>query len=190
MAHVEAPTFGRIILAGVLLKLGGVGLMRFAHICDYPSLRSFTVAYFILRTLFVTLTCCFQSDFKRLIAYSSVSHIITIPFLILANSQLALKSALLVMLFHGLSSPALFVLVRVVYSLFQTRQLVRTRGILTLRPLLSLFLVLAFFFTLSAPPFPSFIREVFFMASSLLLSKSIALMFIFYAFLSLLYNLN
>lgn len=164
--------------------------MRFSHICDYPSLLVFTVSYFILRTLFVTLTCCFQSDFKRLVAYSSVSHMITIPFLMLANRQLAMKSALLVMLFHGLSSPALFILVRVVYSLFQTRQLVSARGILTLSPLLSFFLVLAFFFTLSAPPFPSFIREVFFIVSSLFLTKFIALMFLFYAFLSLLYNLN
>ena len=190
IAHVEAPTFGRIILAGVLLKLGGVGLLRFTSICDYSNISTFSLSYLIIRTFFVTLTCCFQSDFKRLVAYSSVRHIITIPFLLISNNFLSLKTLLLVMLFHGLSSPALFVLVGVIYSFYQTRQLVKTRGILTLSPLLSLILILAFFFTLSAPPFPSFVREVFFIFSSLFLSKSLIILFLLYAFFSLVYNLN
>lgn len=190
IAHVEAPTFGRIILAGVLLKLGGVGLFRFTSICDYPMLASYCLSYFMIGTLFVTLTCCFQSDFKRLVAYSSVSHIITIPFLLISNRCLAFKSLVLVILFHGLSSPALFILVAAVYSCFHTRQLVNSRGLLTLSPILSGMLVVAFFFTLSAPPFPSFIREVLFILSRLYLSKVLILLFLLYAFLSLVYNLN
>lgn len=190
MAHVEAPTFGRIILAGVLLKLGGIGLIRFSVVTNYSSLYSSLVSYFIFSTLLVTIVCCFQSDFKRLVAYSSVSHMMAIPFLILANTSLRRKSLVSLILFHGLSSPLLFMLVGILYFLFQTRQLVFMRGIILSSPVISMLIVLAFFFTLSAPPFPSFISEVAFMTSALYLTKFLIPIFFLFAFFSLLYNLN
>ena len=150
IAHVEAPTFGSIILAGILLKLGGAGLLRLRVVFDFSSLLPFMLAYFIVAMLYVTLVCRFQSDFKRLVAYSSVSHIIAIPFLVIANTSLAAKSLVLLILFHGLSSPILFILVGVIYSMFQTRQLVAIRGLLIIRPLIRFIFVLTFFFTLSA----------------------------------------
>ena len=140
--------------------------------------------------LYVTVVCSFQSDFKRLIAYSSVSHMMAVPFLVLSNTALATKSLIIVILFHGLSSPALFILVGVVYSLFQTRQLVALRGLLVIRPLITFICVLAFFFTVSAPPFPSFVSEVLFMVSSYYLSPSLIFLFLTFAFFSMVYNLN
>lgn len=190
IAHVEAPTFGSMILAGILLKLGGVGLMRCYKLIDLNLLGSIFIAYFIIFILYVTIVCLFQSDFKRLVAYSSVSHIMAIPILLLSGNLISMKSLVLLILFHGLSSPLLFILVGITYSIFSTRQLIMIRGLLLTSPLVSFILVLAFFFTLSAPPFPSFVSEVYFLVSSLSYSSYFIYVFCIFTFLSLLYNLN
>lgn len=190
IAHVEAPTFGSIILAGVLLKLGGVGLLRTISLLDLTALSKLTLAYFIVFLVYVTIVCLFQSDFKRLVAYSSVSHIIAIPLLLLSNNLISTKRVIILILFHGLSSPILFILVGTIYSMFATRQLVLIRGLLLTSPLIRLILILAFFFTLSAPPFPSFVSEVYFLISSIGLSSYLVYFFFIFTFLSLAYNLN
>lgn len=140
--------------------------------------------------LYATLVCCFQSDFKRLVAYSSVSHIRIIPSLVLRLSPIGFKRALLIMFFHGIRSPMMFILVSLVYDMYSTRQLALLRGLVTFSPLLTLTLVLTFFFTLSAPPFPSFLGEVLAFTSLLPLSYLILPVLLMFAFLSLLYNLN
>lgn len=190
IAHVEAPTFGSIILAGVLLKLGGVGLIRCLGLMDLRFLYSVFIAYFIVSMIYVTIVCMFQSDLKRLVAYSSVSHMMAIPILLLSNGVLSVKSIIMVMLFHGLRSPILFILVGIIYSFFSRRQLIVVRGLILISPLMSFIIVLAFFFTLSAPPFPSFISEVYFFISSFILSPYLVHVFIIFSFLSLVYNLN
>jgi len=134
--------------------------------------------------------CTLQSDFKRLVAYSSVSHIMAIPLLLLANNLISTKRVVMLILYHGLSSPILFMLVGVLYSMFSRRQLVLIRGLILTSPLVSLMLILAFFFTLSAPPFPSFVSEVYFLISTLYLSSSLIYAFLIFTFLSLVYNLN
>lgn len=190
IAHVEAPTFGSIILAGVLLKLGGVGLLRSIALLDLAGLSKLTLAYFIVFLVYVTIVCLFQSDFKRLVAYSSVSHIIAIPLLLLSNNLISTKRIIILILFHGLRSPILFMLVGVVYSMFSTRQLILIRGLILTSPLIRFMLILAFFFTLSAPPFPSFVSEVYFLMSSIVLSSYLVYFFFIFTFLSLAYNLN
>jgi len=167
IAHVEAPTFGSIILAGILLKLGGVGLIRFLPFLEVSSLQSFFLGYSFIFLVFSSALCCFQSDFKRLVAYSSVSHMMAVPILVLASSVLRVQATLLLIVFHGLSSPILFSLVGTLYSLYSTRQLALIRGLLSLSPLLALASVVSFLFTLSAPPYPSFFSEVLFFLSSL-----------------------
>jgi len=189
MAHVEAPTFGSIILAGVLLKLGGVGLLRLSSFVDFSFLSSFFLGYLFFFLAFVTLVCCFQRDFKRIVAYSSVSHIMAIPILFISNTALSVKSLIILIFFHGLRSPVLFILVGILYSYYSSRQLVVTRGLLLISPLLSFILILAFFFTMSAPPFPSFVAEVLFFISSYLLSSYLLYFVLLFTFFSLVYNL-
>jgi len=190
MAHVEAPTFGSVILARVLLKLGGVGLIRLLPVLDLYRIKSIIISYFIIFTIFRTIVCCFQSDFKRLIAYSSVSHMIVIPFLILSNNILSIQRLILVILLHGIRSSLMFMSVGLLYNIFGSRQLVLLRGLILISPLFRFFLVLTFFYTLSAPPFPSYVAEVYFMFSTYLLRPYIIAMFILFAFLGLVYNLN
>jgi NADH:ubiquinone oxidoreductase subunit 4 (subunit M) len=190
IAHVEAPTFGSIILAGILLKLGGIGLVRFYSFIDWHFIYTLLLSYFFVFIVVATVICCYQSDFKRLVAYSSVSHIMPIPLLMIASNVLSFKCVLMVMFFHGFASPVLFILVGLVYSMFSTRQILLIRGILLSSPLLSFIIVLAFFYTMSAPPFPSFVAEVFILLSSLRLSLYFFLFFGLFLLLSLVYNLN
>jgi len=190
MAHVEAPTFGSVILARILLKLGGVGLIRLLNLIDLSLLNYYTLSYFIFFTIFRTIICCFQSDLKRLIAYSSVSHIIVIPFLVLRSNILSLQTITIIMLFHGLRSTLLFIRVGLLYSIYNTRILIIMRGLLLLTPFFRLLLILIFFFTLSAPPFPSYVAEVYFLLSTFFLSPYILAIYIPFIFLGLLYNLN
>jgi NADH:ubiquinone oxidoreductase subunit 4 (subunit M) len=190
IAHVEAPTFGSVILASILLKLGGVGLIRLLPIIHLSDIKIIIISYFIIFTVFRTIVCCFQSDFKRLIAYSSVSHMIVIPFLILSRNILSIQSLILVILLHGISSSLIFIRVGLLYNIFGSRQLVLLRGIALMSPLLSLMLALTFFYTLSAPPFPSYVAEVYFMLSTYLLSPYIIIIYVLFVFLGLVYNLN
>jgi len=190
IAHVEAPTFGSIILAGILLKLGGMGLIRMSLFIDMRLLRGTLLSYFCIFIVFVTLICCYQSDFKRLVAYSSVSHMIAVPLLLLRDTILSLKSMVLIMFFHGFRSPILFMLVGLTYRMFSTRQLGFIRGLILISPFLRFILVLAFFYTISAPPFPSFVSEVFFFISSYLITSYIIYPILLFAFFSLVYNIN
>lgn len=167
MAHVEAPVFGSVILAAILLKLGGVGAFRVLPLLNISSLSSILLSYVFLFLLLSTLVCCFQSDFKKIIAYSSVSHMIVIPLLILRNHILSSQTLTLIILYHGFSSSMLFILVSVLYNHYGTRQLVFIRGGFFISPILGFLAVVIFFFTISAPPFPSFIAEIYFMISSL-----------------------
>src|SRR5574343_645644 len=131
-----------------------------------------------------------SSYIKRLVAYSSVAHMILIPLLIIACNVLSLQTLTIVILFHGLSSSLLFMLVGVLYSIYSTRQLILIRGLLLVSPLLGLISILAFFFTISAPPFPSFVTVVYFIISTYILTDNIIYVFILFAFISMLYNLN
>ncbi len=189
MAHVEAPTFGSMILAGVLLKLGGVGLIRFSCIINLGVIKYVVLSYFLFFIVYVTVVCCVQSDFKRLVAYSSVSHIIAIPIMLLVFNLVSLKGIIILMFIHGIRSPLMFILVGVVYNLTSTRQHFLFRGLLCVRPLLSLIFVLRFFFSVSAPPFPSFVSEVFFSVSALSLRSFSIVFILLFLFFSMFYNL-
>lgn len=188
IAHVEAPTFGSMILAGVLLKLGGIGLIRFFPYICFIKLN-FLFRYFLLSLVYVTILCCIQSDFKRLVAYSSISHIITVPLMIFSSYLSSLKGVLLVIILHGISSPLMFMLVGIVYSINSTRQHLILRGIILSNPLLRLIVVLSFFFSLSAPPYPSYVREVLFSVSTISFWSGSFVFILMFIFFSMVYNL-
>jgi NADH-quinone oxidoreductase subunit M len=188
MAHVEAPTFGSVILARLLLKLGGVGLIRVSFI--FERIKYYVLSYLLVFLVLSTAVCSFQSDLKRLIAYSSVSHIIVIPVLVIGASSLSLKAIALIILFHGLRSSLLFIMVSVVYSQYATRQIAIVRGVIVHSPLFSVLIAVSFLFNISAPPFPSFISEVFTFMSMSDLTEFVYPYVFSFILLSLIYNLN
>ncbi len=136
-AHVQAPTAGSVILAGVLLKMGGYGFIRFS-LPMFPDASA--QLFWLVATLsgiaivYTSLVALVQQDMKKLIAYSSVAHMAFVTFGLFAFNRQGLEGSLLVMLSHGLVSGALFLCVGVVYDRLHTREIDRYGGVGTNMP--------------------------------------------------------
>jgi NADH-quinone oxidoreductase subunit M len=131
-AHVQAPTAGSVILAGVLLKLGGYGFIRFSLPMFPDGSAQFIPLMFILSgvaVVYTSLVALAQRDMKKLIAYSSVAHMAFVTFGLFAMNRQGIEGAMLVMLGHGLVSGALFLCVGVVYDRLHTREIDRYGGL-------------------------------------------------------------
>ena len=159
-AHVEAPVVGSIILAAVLLKLGGLGLIRVLH-C-WPN--SFTLVGFIrlaaLGAGVVGVICSQLLDIKLIIAYSSVAHIGLVIFALGWARGIGAEGGLLLIIAHGISSSYIFFIANLFYKKFLTRSMVLLKGGLQLSPLLVIFWFLCLMRRIAAPPSVNLIAEV------------------------------
>jgi len=136
-AHVEAPTAGSVILAGVLLKMGGYGFVRFSLPMFPLASAYFTPLIFSLSAIaviYTSLVALAQTDMKKLIAYSSVAHMGFVTMGIFAATSEAVQGALVQMLSHGVVSAALFLCVGVVYDRLHTRDIDRYGGLVHRMP--------------------------------------------------------
>ena len=154
-AHVEAPTGGSVILAGVLLKMGTYGYLRFALPLFPQAATYFTPILFTLALIGIiygALLALAQLDLKKLVAYSSISHMGLIMLGIFALTPNGVSGGIFQMLSHGLATGALFLMVGMIYERRHTRELDQFGGLAQTMPIFSSFLVL---FTLSSIAFPS-----------------------------------
>jgi NADH-quinone oxidoreductase subunit M len=136
-AHVEAPTAGSVILAGILLKMGGYGFVRFSLPMFPLASQYFTPHMFALSAIAVIYTsfvALAQTDMKKLIAYSSIAHMGFVTMGIFAVTSEAVQGAVIQMLSHGLVSGALFLVVGVVYDRLHTRDIARYGGLVERMP--------------------------------------------------------
>ena len=161
-AHVQAPTAGSVILAGVLLKLGGYGFIRFSLPMFPEGSAMFVPLVFTLSgiaVVYTSLVALVQRDMKKLIAYSSVAHMGFVTFGLFAFNRQGIEGAMIVMLSHGLVSGALFLCVGVVYDRLHTREIDRYGGLSNNMPGYALLFMLFTMASVGLPGTSGFVGE-------------------------------
>ncbi len=161
-AHVQAPTAGSVILAGVLLKMGGYGFLRFSLPMFPDASAHYAPLVFglsMVAVVYTSLVALVQEDMKKLIAYSSVAHMAFVTAGLFAFNQQGIEGALLVMLSHGLVSGALFLCVGVIYDRLHTREIARYGGLSNNMPYYALFLMLFTMASVGLPGTSGFVGE-------------------------------
>nr|YP_009111448.1 NADH dehydrogenase subunit 4 [Samaris cristatus]AFE62090.1 NADH dehydrogenase subunit 4 [Samaris cristatus] len=166
-AHVEAPVAGSMILAAVLLKLGGYGMIRMMSVME-PLSTSIIYPLVIISLWGMIMTgaiCLRQTDTKLLIAYSSVSHMGLVASGVLIQTPWGFTGAMIMMISHGLTSSALFCLANTAYERTHSRSMMLVRGLHTLLPLVAAWWLITSLANLALPPLPNLMGELVIMTS-------------------------
>ncbi len=178
-AHVEAPTAGSVILAGVLLKMGAYGFLRFS-VPMLPEASAnfapFIYSLSVVAVIYTSLVALAQEDMKKLIAYSSVAHMGVVTIGIFTINVQGVSGALLQMLSHGIVSSALFLVVGVVYDRLHTRDIVRYGGLADRMPGYALVFMLFTMATMGLPGTSGFVGELLVIVGSLQVNFWLALL--------------
>ena len=161
-AHVQAPTAGSVILAGVLLKMGGYGFLRFSLPMFPEASADFIPLVFglsMVAVVYTSLVALVQQDMKKLIAYSSVAHMAIVTVGLFTFNQQGIEGAIIVMLSHGLVSGALFLCVGVIYDRLHTREISRYGGLSVNMPKYALLFMLFTMASVGLPGTSGFVGE-------------------------------
>ncbi len=163
-AHVEAPTAGSVILAGVLLKMGTYGFLRFSlpffpDVVRHPTVRGWMIALSIIAIIYGALVSLMQKDMKKLVAYSSVSHLGFCTLGIFVLNQAGLSGSVLQQVNHGISTGALFLIVGILYERRHTREIAEYGGISSVMPVYATITMIMFLSSMGLPLLNGFIGE-------------------------------
>jgi NADH-quinone oxidoreductase subunit M len=163
-AHVEAPTAGSVILAGVLLKMGTYGFIRFSlpffpDVLMHTKVRSWMIVLSIIAIIYGALVSLMQKDMKKLVAYSSVSHLGFCTLGIFALTPLGLSGSVLQQINHGISTGALFLIVGILYERRHTREIAEYGGISNVMPVYATITMIMFLSSMGLPLLNGFVGE-------------------------------
>ncbi len=178
-AHVQAPTAGSVILAGVLLKLGGYGFLRFSLPMFPEASGQLTWLVFGLSAvavIYTSLVALVQADMKKLIAYSSVAHMAIVTIGLFAWNRQGIEGGVMVMLGHGLVSGALFLCVGVIYDRLHTREIARYGGLAIVMPRYALFFMLFTMASVGLPGLSNFVGELLSLMGTYQVSTAVTLL--------------
>ena len=178
-AHVEAPTAGSVILAGVLLKMGAYGFLRFSVPMLPQASAQFAPMMFalgVIAVIYTSLVALAQTDMKKLIAYSSIAHMGVVVIGIFTFNQQGIQGALFQMLSHGVVSGALFLCVGVVYDRIHSREIARYGGLASRMPAYALFFMLFTMASVGLPGTAGFVGEFLVLVGAFKVSFWLALL--------------
>jgi NADH-quinone oxidoreductase subunit M len=174
-AHVEAPTAGSVILAGVLLKMGTYGFIRFSlpffpDVLMHTKVRGWMITLSIIAIIYGALVSLMQKDMKKLVAYSSVSHLGFCTLGIFALTPLALSGSVLQQINHGISTGALFLIVGILYERRHTREIAEYGGISNVMPVYATITLIMFLSSMGLPLLNGFVGEYYIMLGTFMVS--------------------
>jgi NADH-quinone oxidoreductase subunit M len=163
-AHVEAPTAGSVVLAAIMLKMGTFGFVRFALpifpvAAMHPTVRTVMLVLAVIGIVYGALLALVQPDFKKLVAYSSVSHLGFVMLGIFAMTVESMQGALVVTISHGISTGALFLLIGMIYERRHTRLVDDFGGIAKVMPVFAVFLTIVALSSIGVPGTNGFVGE-------------------------------
>ena len=178
-AHVEAPTAGSVILAGVLLKFGGYGFLRFSLPMFPIASADFTPFIFglsVIAIIYTSLVALAQEDMKKLIAYSSVAHMGFVTMGCFAANQQGIEGAIIQMLSHGVVSAALFLVVGVVYDRVHSREISTYGGLVHRMPFYALIFMVFMLASVGLPGTSGFVGEFLILIGTFQVNSWVALL--------------
>lgn len=191
-AHVEAPVAGSVLLAGILLKLGGYGFIRFGYPL-FPvaseHFSPFIIIISLIAIIYASFTTCRQTDIKRLIAYSSVSHMGLVTLSIFCHSKEGLMASIIMMIAHGLVSSGLFMSSAVLYVRHHSRAIRYFRGVVITMPIFSIITLILILANIGFPLTLNFIAEFLSILTAFSFSKIAGVLSCIGALMSTIYAL-